>query len=202
MQMRNRIPVAPERQDRAAIDSVRRLGQTAPMIRRLLFAAALVLGLSACGFHLREALSLPPDLGPVRVTAGDPYSPLRQSLERALGHAGATIAPTDDERALTTLAVRSELWASTPLSVDQFGRAQEYTLRYAVVFSMRDADGRDVIPQQAIELARDYLAPPADSIGADSERELLSRELEREMTASIIRRIDAVFRNPQERVRE
>ncbi|MCD9098448.1 LPS assembly lipoprotein LptE [Luteimonas fraxinea] len=162
---------------------------------------ALVLTLSACGFHLRNALTLPPNLGPVDIVSSDPYSRLARSVERALAAAGAEIA---EPRAtdVATLNIQSERWAALPASLDAQGRAQEYTLRYAVVFSMRDADGRDIVPQQAIELARDYLAPPTDSIGADSERELLSRELEREMTASIIRRIDAVFRNPQERIRE
>ena len=161
---------------------------------------ALVLMLSACGFHLRNALMLPPDLGEIDIVSSDPYSRLARSVERALAAAGAQIADpgvTD----VAVLAIQSERWASLPASLDAQGRAQEYTLRYAVVFTMRDADGQDIVPQQAIELARDYLAPPTDAIGAESERELLSRELEREMTASIIRRIDAVFRNPMERNR-
>ena len=167
---------------------------------RILLALVLVLGLAGCGFHLRNALTLPPDLGPVDIVSSDPYSRLARSVERALAAAGAEIAEPRAED-VAVLNIQSERWAALPASLDAQGRAQEYTLRYAVVFSMRDADGRDVVPQQAIELARDYLAPPTDAIGADSERELLSRELEREMTASIIRRIDAVFRNPQERAR-
>jgi len=157
-------------------------------------AAACLLLLSACGFHLREALVLPPDMGQVRVTARDPYSPLAQSLERALDRAGVSIAGSDIEGRLATLAIRSEHWASTPLSIDQFGRAQEYTLRYAVVFAMVDASGDEIVPQQAVELSRDYISVPTDSTGTDTERELLGRELQREMTASILRRIDAATR--------
>ncbi|WP_337244932.1 LPS assembly lipoprotein LptE [Luteimonas sp. gir] len=169
-------------------------------LRLAAVATVLALTLSACGFHLRNALTLPAELGPVDIVSSDPYSRLARSVERALAAAGAQIAEQDAVD-VAVLDIRSERWASLPASLDAQGRAQEYTLRYAVVFSMRDADGRDIVPQQAIELARDYLALPTDSIGADSERELLSRELEREMTASIIRRIDAVFRNPQERER-
>ena len=54
----------------------------------------MTLMLSACGFHLRSALTLPPDLGPVRVVAGDPYSPLAESLAVALEHAGANLPTT------------------------------------------------------------------------------------------------------------
>lgn len=164
-------------------------------MKRLLLAAFLTLGLTACGFHLREALALPDDMGPMRITSRDPYSPLAQSLERSLERAGASIAEPGTEGRLVTLAIRSERWASTPLSIDQFGRAQEYTLRYAVVFAMLDANGDEVVPQQAVELSRDYISVPSESTGTDTEAELLGRELQREMAASILRRIDAATRD-------
>lgn len=177
-----------------------RLVQTSRMTRILsirlpnhLLVAVLVLMLSACGFHLRDALTLPADLGPVRVVATDPYSALAQSLTNSLERAGATVAE-DDAEGVATLSILSERWASTAISVDQFGRAQEFSLRYAVVFKLDSADGGELVPQQAIELSRDYVAPPVDSIGRASEAELLARELQREMSASVLRRIDAVSR--------
>ena len=39
---------------------------------------------------------------------------------------------------------------------------------------------------------------PTDLTGSDSERELLARELENEMSASILRRIDAATRELRE----
>jgi len=154
----------------------------------LALSAAL---LSGCGFHLRNALNLPADLGPVRVLAADPYSPLADMLAEGLQRAGAQAAPAEATDGVATLQVLSEQWADTPISNDQSGRAQEYALRYAVVFSLRRADGSTAVPQQAVELARDYLAPAVDSIGKASERELLVRELRRDMAAAILRRIDA-----------
>ena len=164
---------------------------------RILAILALALGLTACGFHLRSALTLPPDMGPVRVTARDPYSPLAESLAVALENAGATAAPEDATSGVATLRIRSEKWASIPISVDQFGRAQEYTLRYAVVFDLDKADGTNVVPEQAVELARDYISVPTRSTGTEGERELLAREMQKEMTASILRRIDAASRAPK-----
>ena len=46
---------------------------------RLVLIATLALLCTACGFHLRNALSLPQELMPVRVSAPDPYSPLAES---------------------------------------------------------------------------------------------------------------------------
>lgn len=162
------------------------------MIRfpRPVVVALVSLLLAGCGFQLRDAIRLPDAVGPVRVVARDPYSPLAQSLARALERAGAVPARANDIEA-ASLQILSEEWGDTPLSVDAQGRSQEYTLRHAVVFVMRRADGTVLVPQQVIELSRDYLSIPNQSIGVDSERELLVEELRREMASAILRRIDA-----------
>jgi LPS-assembly lipoprotein len=155
---------------------------------------------SACGFHLRNALSLPPELNPVRVVAPDPYSPLAESLADAMTRAGAQ--PAEDPTVpATTLQISSERWGDTAISIDELGRAQEFSLRYAVVFTLIDPAGNVVVPRQAVELSRDYVAPPRDSVGATSERELLARELRREMTTAILRRVGAALNvtNPERR---
>lgn len=160
---------------------------------RIAITCLLALLVSACGFHLRNALTLPPDLGPVRVESRDPYSPLALSLEQALRRAGAEVVEVPS-RDVAVLDIVSERWANMPLSVDAQGRALEYTLRYAVFFELRDADGTVRVPQQGIELTRDYVSPPENTIGTDSESEILARELRREMIAAVLRRIDAAAR--------
>ena len=162
------------------------------MIRRLL-PAVLVLALAGCGFQLRERISLPTQFGAVRVVSIDRYSPLAQSLAESLERGGATIAREGEAGAVLDLL--AERWGDTPISVDALGRSQEYSLRYAVIFELRRADGAVVVPRQTIELARDYVSNPVNSIGTEGEREILSRELRREMAASVLRRIDAVFKS-------
>ena len=169
-----------------------RLVQTSPMTRPLLMIV-LALALSACGFQLRDALVLPPDLGPVKVVSVDSRSPLAESLAQALTRAGAVPATSDTQEA-AVLDLQAERWGDTPISVDALGRGQEFSLRYAVVFELRKADGTRLVPQQTIELSRDYIAIPTQSEGTEGEREILVRELRREMTASVLRRIDAVTR--------
>ena len=177
-------------------------------ISRFVIVLSLLL-IAGCGFQLRNALVLPPDLGPVAVTARDPYSPLADSLARSLERAGATPAAPGAAETSTKLEILSEKWADLPIAVDTLGRAQEYSLRYAVVFQLRKPDAgisdtaaaddgtatdRMIVPQQAVELSRDYIAPPSDSIGRNSERELLVNEMRKDMNAAILRRIDAALR--------
>ena len=160
---------------------------------RYLIAFALAASLSACGFHLRNKITLPDDAPAVKVESAVNYSELVKLLERGLRASGAVVSE-EDGVGVAKLKIRSERWGDLPIAIDAQGRAQEYSLRYATVFALRDGNGRDVVPQQVIELSRDYTAPAADSRGKASERELLARELRRDMSAAILRRIDAATR--------
>lgn len=163
-----------------------------PMLR-LLAVTLLAVSLSACGFHLRSKIALPADLGPVKVSASDPYSPLARDVAMGLKAAGAI--PAEDANAkAATLEILSEQWGDRPIALDEQGRALEYSLRYAVVFRFVRADGSELVPQQVVELSRDYVAEATDLTGTTSEREILSEELRRDMSASILRRVDGVVR--------
>lgn len=161
------------------------------MTRRLLLAA-LVLLIAGCGFRLREAITVPTQFGAIRVVSVDRYSPLAESLSQALERSGAAVARDGSEGAVLDLL--AEQWGDTPIAVDELGRSQEFSLRYAVIFEFRRADGAVVVPRQTIELARDYVSNPVNSTGTEGEREILARELRREMAASVLRRIDTVFK--------
>ena len=172
---------------------------------RLLFSIVLAAGLAGCGFHPRNALMLPADVPAVQVTSNVPYSELSKLLERNLRATGAQIiaasARNDDPTQLelatdaARLQVLSERWGDLPIAIDGQGRAQEYRLRYAAIFVFKRTDGSELVPQQVIELSRDYVAPPTDATGTTTEREILAAELRREMAASILRRIDGVVRS-------
>lgn len=173
---------------------------------RYLIAFALAASLSACGFHLRNKITLPDDAPAVKVESAVNYSELVKLLERGLRASGAVVSE-EDGVGVAKLKIRSERWGDLPIAIDGQGRAQEYRMRYATIFVFKRADGTDLVPQQVIELSRDYVAPPTDATGTTTEREILAAELRREMAASILRRIDGVVRSqagnaPQDSARE
>ena len=168
------------------------------MIRNAL-TVLLVLALAGCGFHLRNKLALPEDTPPVQVVSTTPFSELATILERNLRNAGALVVTREQVQAEPGMAVArldivSERWGDLPIAIDDQGRAQEFSLRYATIFAFRLADGTELVPQQAVELSRDYVSPPEDATGTSTEREILADELRREMAATILRRIDGVVR--------
>jgi len=154
----------------------------------------LVSSLTACGFHLRNSLALLPDTPAVKVQSAVQYSELAKLLRRGLKASGATLADEDAKTGFAQVQVLSERWGDLPIAIDSQGRAQEYSLRYAAIFSVTTANGAVLVPQQVIELSRDYVSPPVDATGTATEREILADELRKDMSASILRRIDSVVR--------
>ena len=176
---------------------------------RLLLCGALLL-LAACGFHPRGELQLPPNLGPVKVQASDPYSPLADSLARALeraahgcanaasaGCAGAAAgAPTASGDAKTaTLRIAGDTFSEGPLSVDNLSRVREYMLTYVVNFEFTAADGSVLVPLQEVKLQRDYTYDVTHALGTAAEQGTIRDEMQRDMAASILRRIGIALRN-------
>jgi LPS-assembly lipoprotein len=165
-------------------------------LRRIpfLFACICVLALAGCGFRPRAELLLPPDLGPVKVVTGDPYSPLGDRLSRVLTRAGAVAAAGSDKKT-ATLRVVSETWNEVPLSVDAFSHVREYIITYTVKFSFVAADNTDINALQEARLQRDFTYDDAHALGASQERDTIHEELQRDMAATIIRRIGIALRH-------
>lgn len=163
---------------------------------RYLTALVLAVSLTGCGFHLRNKLTLPDDVPAVKVESAVRYSELVKLLNRGLRASGAeTVEEGEGPPAnAARLKIHSERWGDMPIAIDARGRSQEYSLRYAVIFSFLRPDGSVLVPEQAIEMSRDYISQPSDATGTTTEREILANELRKEMAASVLRRIDSVVR--------
>ena len=163
--------------------------------RILLLSICLsVLILAGCGFHPRAEIAVPADLGPVKVVGSDPYSPLADSLSHALTRANAQPAGIADAH-VATLRVVSESWNEGPLSVDSFSHVREYIITYTVKFAFVAADNTDIAPLQEVKLQRDYTYDDSHALGASQEQSTIREEMQRDMAASIIRRIGIALRN-------
>lgn len=157
--------------------------------------ALAVLGLSllvACGFQPRGALQVPPDVGPLRVDSRDPYNPVAAGLTRALQRADV-LAPQGTDERTGVLRLVGERWIDGPLLVDDTARVREWATRYIVTFELRGVDGEAVMPRQTIELSREYAYDATAAFGTDEEQEVIREELQRDMVAAILRRVDAAL---------
>ena len=189
------------------------------MLRRttLLLACLGATLLAGCGFHPRAELVLPAGLGPVVVVSGDPYSPLGGNLARALTRAGAAGqssaagcanaagpgcagtggAPVSASVVPGTANLRivSEAWVEGPLTIDSFSHVREYVITLTVTFAFTAADGTDLVPLQEVVLQRDFTYDDSHALGSSEEQATIREEMQRDMAASILRRIGIALRN-------
>jgi len=152
----------------------------------------VIASLSACGFHLRQSAALPAPMQQqvyLNVVGG---GELPRSLARALnvrkvqvlGQSTPGVAELD-----VTGQFRTDVLTSTG-----FRRVGEYAVRYHVDFSLKDGSGTVVLPQQGIDLSHEFTFDPFQAIGTTAQTEVIERDLTREMTDAIMRRLEAAGR--------
>ncbi|MCB1553600.1 MAG: hypothetical protein KDJ14_07290 [Xanthomonadales bacterium] len=160
-------------------------------VRRWIVLAAMALLLGACGFRLAREVVLPGDMRQLQVQTPDAFGVLQTELERALSRSGAVL---DGGAGSATLLVSQAELTTRPLSIGPDGRVQEFALVYQVSFSLLDAQGQSRISEESLELQRDYRFDAGQTLGSPAEEALVREELERQMAAAVMRRLDAYFR--------
>lgn len=163
------------------------------ILRRLplAFCAAAALLLAGCGFHLRKEVNLPATMKKVHIQISDPTSPLAKELAKALPRSGTEVVETV-EPGVAVMNISANTFSTDVLSVGGNARATEYSLRYHVEFEVQDAGGTALLPKQTIELSRDFTFDASQALGVAAEVDLLTQELQRDMTQTILRRLEAI----------
>jgi len=164
-------------------------------LRNFLFlpATALAVLLVGCGFHLAKEAQLPASMQRVHIAIADAGSPLAKDLAKALPRSGVTVVDQAGP-GVAVMNITANSISTDVLSVGGNARANEYALRYHVEFEVDDAAGVAILPKQTIELSREFTFDATQALGVAAEVDLLTKELERDMVQTILRRIDAMSR--------
>ncbi|HET6913663.1 MAG TPA: LPS assembly lipoprotein LptE [Rhodanobacteraceae bacterium] len=161
------------------------------LLKMMTCGAGVVL-LSACGFHLRQSAALPVPMQQqvyLNVTGG---GELPRELARALNVREVQVV---DQAApgVAELDVAAQ-FRTDVLTSTGFARVGEYAVRYHVDLSLKDGSGTVVLPQQGIDLSHEFTFDPFQAIGTAAQTEVIERDLTREMTDAIMRRLEAAGR--------
>jgi len=90
----------------------------------------------------------------------------------------------------------SEERGKSILSFDTTGQVREFQLRYRLSFRVRDAHGRDYLPQSEIRATRDVSYSSTQVLAKESEEQLLFRDMQSDMVQQILRRLAAAPAEP------
>jgi LPS-assembly lipoprotein len=158
-----------------------------------LFQASLLLvaafALVACGFHLRENAALPPQMQRVHLTVSG-GGEFERHLARALQTSGVTVEDASGP-GIAELRVPVAAFSTESLTAGGYVRITEAAVRYHVQFDVVDHEGLTLVPQQRIDMSREYSYDAADAIGNASQVEELERSLNDDMVQAVLFRLQA-----------
>jgi len=78
------------------------------------------------------------------------------------------------------------------LSLNSLGRVREYLLTYTMSFTVRDAQGAELVPPTQISLRRNMAFDETQVLAKESEEALLYRDMQADIVQQIIRRLAAM----------
>jgi LPS-assembly lipoprotein len=155
--------------------------------------AACAMVLAGCGFHLRGSAALPAVMQQrvyLQVNRGGEFP---RSLAAALRAAKVDVLDTSTE-GVATLSVPVASFGSRMLTSGAVQRVGEYVVTFNVEFTLTDAQGKTIIPKQAISLSHEFAIDQTQFSAITSETEAIQRSLVREMTDAVMRRLEAQAR--------
>jgi len=165
------------------------------MQRRLFGSSVFLLGLSACGFQLRQAPNYPFRTLFISVAETSVFG---QELKRNISASGRVEVITDPkqvERADVIFDLLLELPEKVILSRTSAGAVREFQLRLRIRFKLRTRDGTELIPDTEMVQERDISFNENAALSKETEEALLYRDMRSDLVQQILRRL-AVARMP------
>jgi len=174
------------------------------MKRRNLLGLAGAALLAGCGFQLRKA----PDFAFSTIVINAPASsPLAAELRRSLAADGkvhvidgagavatppANAASAPPNASQITFDLLNEQREKVVVGLNSTGQVTEFQLRSRIHFRVRDAQGRELVPDTELEQHRDISFNESAVLAKEAEESLYYRDMQTDMVQQLMRRLAAI----------
>ena len=138
---------------------------------RTTLLACLVLGLSACGFQLRSAPTVPVQMSSTYIETSDTYSLFYRKLRRQLQSVGVVVVDNKAD-ADAVFSILSDETDQRVLSVSARNVPREYEVYYSVYYAVQSG-GATLLEPQLQTATRDYTYDETRVLGKSREEDLL-----------------------------
>jgi len=146
--------------------------------------------LAGCGFQLRGTglVELPGDWQSMYLVTNNPNSEFSREVKARFAANGVQWQESRaDANYLVTLG--GERFNQRNLSLNSEARAAEFELTMVSTFSVRGADGKQVMPNTTATVLKQMENDPQNPVGKTEEIRILKAEMRAELAEQIMRRI-------------
>ena len=158
------------------------------MSRLLAIGATTIL--ASCGFHLQNAITVPPLMERTYVDAIDEYSLFYRELRQELRAAGVELVDSP-EQATAILSILADRTDQRVLSVSARNVPTEYEVYYTVEYTIT-AGQRVLLSPQDVTLTRDYTYDTTLVLGKAREEAMLREALVNDLVRIVLKQISSL----------
>ena len=154
--------------------------------KHLFLIGIMILLLSGCGFHLRNAQPLPEHLNPLYIQGLGQYDQLNRTLRDTFLSAEVRLT-LDKSDAASILTVVDHGQSRQVITVDSRGKATEYALTRKLTVKLTDRDGKVLMDEHTVGVERDWIDVGKDGLAGRVEESQLQQDMRRSLALSILR---------------
>ncbi|GGA35838.1 LPS assembly lipoprotein LptE [Dyella nitratireducens] len=152
-----------------------------------------VLALAGCGFHLRGSAALPQGMQRLHLTVGG-GGDFQRKLARALLASNVTLEDKPGP-GIAELHVPAQNFTVQSLTINGAAQVTEFAVRFHVVFTATDPNGKVIAPDQTIDLQREFSYDASQPVGTQSQMEQIQGSLTDDAIQAVLFRLQAIAKN-------
>jgi LPS-assembly lipoprotein len=162
------------------------------MAGRTLFGSVAVvlaiLSLAGCGWHLRGEIPGSTADKTLFISGIGPRQPFYGDFTQALTYSGGFLAKTPKQASAVVHIVRA-IHERRPITLSKQGRANTFDLTFRVLYDIRTPKGEVLVPQQELEIRRDYFNDQSSPLGQGEEEAQMRMEMQKEAAQALLRQV-------------
>lgn len=163
-------------------------------LRLVLSMCVLALACSACGFQLRDAAELPPQMQRTQIVIDDQYSPLARTVRDMLAQSGVQFVSGREASAVLEIPVNDVV--TEVLTIGDNARVREYRISHTVRFRLLDAEGQELIGWQTLRQQREISFDEQKILATSREQEYVKRDLAETLSRLLVMRLETAVARP------
>ncbi|HEY2561103.1 MAG TPA: LPS assembly lipoprotein LptE [Caldimonas sp.] len=158
------------------------------MRRRIVLGAAITL--AGCGFELKRPPAL--GFGTIQLSGFAPRSPLAVELKTSIDASPTTHVVEAGQGAQVVLQALTEAREKVVVAQTSANQIREFELRLRFGFRLRNATGKELIPDSEILQTRSLTYTETAALGKEQEEAFLYRAMQTDIVSQVLRRLASV----------